>query len=182
MQQFAAAAVVQPTTGSPIQIPYNGIYQHWWASGAQGGYLGWPIAAQQCSAAACSQQFQGGIVTTDPAKGTFGVIGGFVDAWGAFGGLSTVGVAIGSLRYSTANGGGWAQQFNNGTITQAVGSSPVFTPNSSILSTWYYYGAEFTWLGWPLSAPTCDANGCIQYFQHGVGRSNSSGGVSFTGS
>lgn len=108
------------------------------------------------------------------------MIGGLAGAWDAAGGIAKVGPAISGTRYSTANGGGWVQEFTAGTITQVSNGSPLFSPTGPILTSWKSYGAEATWLGWPTSAPTCSANGCVQNFQNGVGRSDANGAVRFT--
>jgi len=180
MQQFEGAAVTQTVNGPMIRVPYGGIYGYWRQSGSEAGYLGWPLDSANCVGTSCSQRFQAGIVTSGSGIPARAIIGGFIGAWQNFGGNETVGPATTDLRYSTYNAGGWLQQFSAGTITQTVSGVPVFTPDSMILRVWYYYGAESAWMGWPLEAPTCNADGCVQNFQHGVGRSDTAGQVTFT--
>lgn len=179
MQQFATSAVVETSAGA-ITMPYDAIYGYWLSSGRENGALGWPVSSRACENGGCAVKFQDAIVTTQVGVGTNAIIGGFVGGWERAGGLGAVGVARVGLRYSSANGGGWLQEFSGGTITQSSSGVPVFTPNSPILSTWYYYGGEATWLGWPTSAPACTSSGCVQYFQYGVGRTDTAGTVSFT--
>ena len=177
VQQFSSSAMIVRPDGSSVQIPYGGIWSAWVGAGAESAY-GWPTAAASCAGTSCSQRFQNAQITTGP-QGGFAIVGGFTSAWERFGGLGTVGAATSPLRYSAANRGGYSQGFVGGTITQAVGSAPIFTPAGRILSTWQQYGAEATWLGWPVAAQTCNGDACTQQFQHGTATSNS-GGVQFT--
>ncbi|MGL4340361.1 MAG: LGFP repeat-containing protein [Rhodoglobus sp.] len=177
VQQFVSTAVTVRPDGTTIRVPYGGIWNTWIGTGAEAGY-GWPVNASTCVEAACGQRFQHAEITTSP-QGNFAIIGGFTIPWETFGGLNTVGPASTSLRSSRANGGGWSQQFTGGVITQTSGAAAIFTPTSPILNTWQFYGAETTWLGWPVAAQQCDGATCTQRFQYGNALSNS-GGVMFT--
>jgi len=180
IQQFEKAAIVQTTAGTVTRFPYDFFYGYWYQTGGERGSLGWPIAAQQCAANACAERFTNAVVTVRPNGSPLLVIGGLAGAWDAAGGIAKVGPAVSGTRYSTASGGGWVQEFTAGTITQVSNGSPLFSPTGPILTSWKSYGAEATWLGWPTSAPTCSANGCVQNFQNGVGRSDANGAVRFT--
>ena len=177
VQQFSSSAMIVRPDGTSVQIPYGGIWSTWVGAGAEFAY-GWPVAASQCVGAACSQKFHYSQIVTG-TQGSFAIVGGFAPAWERSGGLNTIGAPTASLRYSGANRGGYSQSFVGGVMTQALASAPVFTPVGPILSTWQLYGAEQTWLGWPVAAQSCNGGSCSQQFQNGVATSNS-GGVQFT--
>lgn len=177
VQQFSSAGVVLRPDGTMTRIPYGGIWNTWAGAGAEASF-GWPTAAAACVGTACGQRFQYSEITTSP-QGNFVVVGGFVAPWESFGGLATVGPAIASLRYAQANGGGWSQRFAGGVVTQVSASAPIFTPAGPILTTWQHYGAEGTWLGWPIGTQQCSGTSCTQQFQHGRATSNT-GGVMFS--
>lgn len=113
--------------------------------------------------------------------GTYATFGGIGASWKKMAqDGSSAGVAVSVLRYSSANGGGWAQHFQNGVITQAQGqNSAIFNPYGPILNMWYHYGAESTWLGWPTAPANCTAGNCTQTFQNGTARSTPDGSVDF---
>jgi len=180
MQQFTNAAVTQTSTGGMVRLPYGDIYSLWRQSGSEASSFGWPIESATCVANACAQLFQTAIITSAPGVPARSVIGGFTGAWRTFGGIATVGPAVTDLRYSKSNTGGWLQQFSQGTITQTASGVPLFSHDSPIMRAWYYYGAEATWLGWPQSPEVCSPSGCTQNFQHGVGRTDAAGTVSFS--
>lgn len=177
VQKFATGGLTLRPDGTTIRIP-EAIWSTWDGAGAE-AYYGWPTASATCADGTCVQRFEYAAITSSP-QGNFAIVGGFIPAWDAFGGLGTVGSAAAALRYGQANGGGWSQQFSGGVITQASGSAAIFTPVSPILSTWQYYGGEGTWLGWPTAAQSCNGTNCTQQFQHGTAISNS-GGVMFAG-
>ncbi len=177
IQNFSTGVLTQGGAGAFV-VPYGRSQAVWTATGGQQGTLGWPESAQTCDATGCGQQFQRGAIT-ESTWGVYSIFGGLGGIWRTGGGMAAFGPALNNIRYSAANGGGWVQHFGNGVITQQQGESGVFTSYGPILSVWYHYGAEATWLGWPKSAQTCDANGCVQQFQNGVARSTPAGGVSF---
>ncbi|MDL5352569.1 hypothetical protein [Microbacterium sp. zg-YB36] len=180
VQNFAAGILAQGTSGVRA-IPYGAGQRLWSSSGSEAGPYGWPRTERSCTASGdCAQEFDGGVITESPAWGTYGVFGSIASSWRNGGGLATFGPALNSIRYSDANGGGWIQHYGAGILTQNSSGQPVFTQYGAILSMWYTYGGEITWLGWPAAAQTCDANGCTQQFQHGVARSDQRGYVSFT--
>jgi len=177
IQNFAAGLLTKGTAGT-FFVPYGRTQAVWTATGGITGTLGWPESAYTCDATGCGQQFQGGAVT-ESSWGVYSTFGGLGAIWRQGGGMAAYGPALNNIRYSTSNGGGWVQHFGNGVITQKQSGAAVFTPYGPILSTWYQYGAEATWLGWPLEAQTCEAGSCIQQFQNGVARSTPEGVVSF---
>lgn len=176
-QNFSAGILTQSSAGMVV-VPYGRSQAVWTASGAQQGTLGWPQTAQTCDATGCGQQFQGGAVT-ESSWGVFSTFGGLGSVWRAGGGMAAFGPALNNIRYSAANGGGWVQHFGNGVITQNPSGLAVFTQYGPILTTWYKYGAEATWLGWPAGSQTCTSGTCVQHFQNGVARSTPDGVVTF---
>ena len=178
-QNFAGGILTQSAVAGFKLVPY-GPGQAFWTSNNEfrGGY-GAPVTERICGSQGCFQEFSGGIIS-ESVYGANGTYGGIAAQWKASSGATEVGPALNGIRHSAVHGGGWAQHFASGVITQGGGSS-VFTPYSPILSTWYYYGAEYTWLGWPVSAQSCSSGGCVQEFQFGTATSTPSGGVSFSG-
>ena len=177
IQNFGAGILTGSATAT-LLVPYGPIQATWSAAGAQNGTYGWPEAAVQCDGTMCAQQFQGAILSNS-AWGVYTTFGALAGAWKASGGVGGYGVAVSAIRYGAANGGGWNQHYARGILTQQSAGQPVFSTYGPILDKWYYYGAESTWLGWPVSPAQCDANGCTQQFQNGVARSDA-GGVSFS--
>lgn len=173
VQNFAAGILTNAGAGT-ILVPYGSVQAAWSAAGAQRGTYGWPEAAAQCDRDMCAQQFRGGVLSSS-SWGVYATFGALAGTWRAQGGLAGPGVAVNAIRYATANGGGWNQHFARGILTQQTTGQPVFTAYGPILDTWYFYGAEATWLGWPAASAVCDANGCTQQFQNGVARSTASG-------
>ncbi|GAA3205440.1 hypothetical protein [Microbacterium terregens] len=176
-QNFSTGILAQSGVGSFV-VPYGRSQGVWTAAGGQFGSLGWPQSAQTCDNTGCGQQFQTGAIT-ESTWGVYSTFGGLGAVWRAGGGMAAYGPALNNIRYSAANGGGWVQHFGNGVITQNPSGLAVFTQYGPILTTWYQYGAEATWLGWPSGPQTCDANGCIQQYQNGVARSDPQGVVTF---
>ena len=178
VQQYGGSALTQRPDGTMTPIAYGPIWSGWVTSGAEAGTYGWPVSSAACAGPACGQRFQNATMTTSP-QGTFAVVGGFTAAWQNFGGIASVGAASTALRYTTVGGGAWSQDFSGGIVTQLLAGAPIFTPSGPILSTWQHYGAERTWLGWPVAAQQCTGSTCSQQFQHGLATSNT-GGVQFT--
>lgn len=177
-QNFAGGILTQSQAGM-YAVPYGNVQALWSASGEYRGAFGWPISEITCATVGCVQEFEGGILSGS-SWGSFTTFGGIAVEWKKYGAAS-LGPAISALRYSTASGGGWAQHFAGGIITQSAATgSRAFTPYGRILDVWYYYGAENTWLGWPTSDQACDAGTCVQQFQNGTAQSDGLGNVTFT--
>jgi hypothetical protein len=177
-QNYAGGILTQSSTGFHL-VPYGPIQALWTSSGEDRGAYGWPTGERGCTALGCVQPFEGAILS-ESSWGAFAIVGGFAAYWNAHSGPTTIGPAVNPLRYSPASGGGYAQHFAVGILTQAANGAPVLTPYGPILDMWYRYGAESTWLGWPSAAPVCAADGCRQDFQHGVARTDAAGRVSFS--
>lgn len=180
-QTFAGGTLVQSSSGFHV-VASGPINVEWaWLDALR--WIGAPTEERRCTALGCSQQFDAALMTENSSV-AFPVVGGLASYWLEHDGGSTIGPALNLMRFNPVNGGGWAQHFTTGVLTQsaASGGGVVFTPYGPILNTWYQYGAEATWLGWPTGAQTCTAGGCVQRFQHGVARSTAGGAVSFSAS
>lgn len=178
-QNFAAGILTQSASGF-VLVPYGGIQAAWTVASEGRGSYGWPTAAATCDSSGCTQLFQNAVLSQS-SWGAFATYGGIASVWSANQGATAIGPALGGIRYSTVNGAGWAQHFSKGVITQSAATgAALFTPYGPILNTWYAYGAEYTWLGWPTGGQSCGADGsCVQQYQNGVARSTSAGAVSF---
>jgi uncharacterized protein with LGFP repeats len=175
IQHFAGGVAAQPRGGSVV-LTSGAIQSTWYSWGAAQSWIGWPTANVSCIAQSCGEAFQAGAMTSDPTYGVRALVGGIGTFWGQ-GGLSTYGVATSDTTYSSASGGGWKQTVTAGLIAQSRATAPVLVPTGDILRTWMYYGAEATWLGWPIGSQTCSAGTCTQTFQGGSATSSSSGVV-----
>ncbi len=176
-QNFSTGILAQSGVGT-FMVPYGRSQTLWTANGGQFGSLGWPHSTQSCDTNGCAQHFQNGSIT-ESSWGAYSIVGGLGSAWRAAGGMAAYGPALNAPRSSSANGGGTVQHFSAGVMSQRTSSPAVFTPYGPILSTWYQYGAEATWLGWPNAPQTCDVSGCVQPFTNGVARWNQVDGVTF---
>ena len=152
-QHFAGGILTQSANGFQL-VAYGRIADAWLQAGGPRSWVGFPVSEQVCTTLGCSQQFTGALLTTD-SRATFPVVGGLAGHWTSHDGATTIGPALNQMRFNPVNGGGWAQHFTRGVITQSVGGGTVFTPYGPILDTWYHYGAEATWLGWPVGTQTC---------------------------
>lgn len=65
-QQFAGGVITQTTISTPIFTPTSPILTTWQYYGGQATWMGWPIAAQQCTGTTCTQQFQHGTAFSNP--------------------------------------------------------------------------------------------------------------------
>lgn len=178
VQSYDQGTLAQSAAGIYL-IPAGPRLAYWTSSGEERGVLGWPTQSQICVSTGCGQSFTGGAITTSPSWGTHVIFGALGGSWNRAGGVNGYGVALNSIRYTDASGGGWVQHYQAGVTTQQRTGAPIFTVYGPILDTWYYYGAENTWLGWPTGPQSCSSTGCTQQFQRGVARSDRSGAVSF---
>lgn len=133
------------------------------------GPLGWPASEQMCAPnGVCFQSFAGGTITTSAATGTQVSWGAIAQFWANSGGPYTLGAALGPQDYSQeANGVGWVQRFQGGTIVQS-GSGTYSVPRNAIESAWLASGGGRGFYGWPTGAVTCVTTSCAQVFQGGA--------------
>ncbi|MGY1804691.1 LGFP repeat-containing protein [Blastococcus sp. SYSU D00922] len=95
----------------------------WNAMGGGRSILRYPVGPLTCTAAGCSQPFQDGVLSWDPAAGTHVVSGPLAARWAAEGGPT------GSLGYATSGAypvaGGTRQDFQGGRLTLDTASGTV---------------------------------------------------------
>lgn len=137
--------------------------------GGSSGYLGYPVAPEQCGlpGGACLQKFQRGTIYFVPGAGTFPVWGGIQGRYDGMGGsASYLGYPVGSEKCGL-RGGGCSQAFQRGSIYFALGAGTQ--------AVWGGLGMFYTSryaqdgvLGYPTTGEMCDAAGnCRQLFQYG---------------
>ena len=64
-QQFFGGVMTQVPSAAPVFTPSGPILTTWQHYGGEVTWLGWPVAAQQCSGSNCTQQFQHGLATSN---------------------------------------------------------------------------------------------------------------------
>ena len=164
-QAFRGGQIVSSTSGTFILS--GAIKTAHAAAGWVRGSLGWPTADAVCVSGACSQSFQGGIVSVrgSVAYISDGVIGAKLVANG--GSSSPLGAAVAPITAITGpNGDGSSQGFDNGQIVSSAAGT--FILSGAIRAK----HAELLWvrgsLGWPTADAVCDSAGnCTQTFQNG---------------
>nr|WP_246286865.1 hypothetical protein [Schumannella luteola] len=178
-QSFVGGILTVSAAYGAVVVPWGAGQQVWSAAGEQKGF-GWPSTERSCASGVCQQGF-GSAIVFESKSGAFATYGGIAAVWRQQGGLNVLGAPLAGTRYSTVNGGGFAQHFDGGVITHSNGGGAQFTPYGAIIGAWYRYGAEATWMGWPAGAQSCDPSGtCTQRFQFATARSDANGGVAFT--
>ena len=152
------------------------------ASGGVAGPLGWPTGEQSCSAGACSQYFQNGMIYV-AANGASRVLAssaivGYYRSAGAVAGAlgypvtGTVGVPS-----SSPNGGGVQVAFQFGLVESS--SAGTFTLKDAIRDAHGASGGVAGPLGWPTGEQSCSGGACSQPFQNGTIRVSARGEVQF---
>lgn len=135
----------------------------YFAVGGAAGQYGWPTAAQACTGATCSQDFEGGLLVTSGA-GAFAVTGPVRTAFAAAGGTS------GSWGNPTSAlvgmPGGSGQAFSGGSAYAATGGTASFV-SGPIRDRYFALGGATGSLGFPLGAQACTSALCSQEFQYG---------------
>jgi uncharacterized protein with LGFP repeats len=100
---------------------------------------------------------------------TIAVQGSIAAAWNANGGSAGwLGGPVASMIYTGANGSGWYQRFQNGTIYVVNGGATTILKASSLIhSTYTRSGGPTDGIGWPVSGEVCGRYGCSIQFQSG---------------
>ncbi len=165
-QQFQGGSVYwSPGTGArPVS---GGIRGYWAGTGWEWGWLGYPRTDMRCDGGACSQYFEGGVVTWSPATGTRGTGGAIADRWALLGsgsgvlGLPTAEMVCGLPR------GGCGQQFQGGSVYWSPGTGAQAV-SGAIRGYWTGQGWERGPLGYPRAEMTCAGGTCSQEFEGGA--------------
>lgn len=147
------------------------LLKQFWRMDSTRGVLGWPVAEQVCwGSGQCSQEFQGGLLVTTKARGTYLVPHAILDVYLEWGG-PTGELGAPRMEYVVqrggANGDGWVQGFVNGSIYK--GDAGAFAITGKILSKFWGMDSTRGVLGWPIAEQECSAPGqCTQKFQGGI--------------
>lgn len=96
-----------------------------------------------------------GSPTGGPAQHEFAVAGDIKVAWEKAGGFEGPGRATGPETWSSANGGGWYQSFQNGTVTHTSAGGGYVRRGTGIAVPWQSAGAQEGSWGWPRGQEAC---------------------------
>ncbi|WP_104130360.1 hypothetical protein [Cryobacterium sp. N21] len=170
---WTSAAGARVVTGNMLPAYFGAL--------GEGGVLGWPtsdVMTVSVRGGGTAQNFQMGTILASSSTGVRVVSGAVSSAYGLAGGVAgALGWPTSNLISSTANGGGTAQAFQDGSIySSGAGAFPVSGP---IRSFYFSLLGEGGALGWPTSVQTCvSATSCTQSFQNGAIDWSSSDGAS----
>jgi uncharacterized protein with LGFP repeats len=70
-QQFSGGVITQTQSGVPVFTPTSVILSTWQYYGSEATWLGWPVAAQQCTGSVCTQEFQHAVASSNGTGVTF---------------------------------------------------------------------------------------------------------------
>ncbi|WP_176818888.1 LGFP repeat-containing protein [Quadrisphaera sp. DSM 44207] len=154
--------------GSTQHSVLGEMFAAWMADGGPDGFVGAPTAAEECTAAGCSQRFARGSTAWSPATGAHLVKGDIEAAWRARGGATgALGVPTGPEQCGPA-GGGCRQDFAAGAVlwSPAAGARVV---EGAVHAAWRAAGGATGDLGEPLADQRCtSAQRCVQEFTGGT--------------
>ncbi|ROR95740.1 hypothetical protein EDD28_0302 [Salana multivorans] len=168
-QNFTNGIITHTATGVGAYHQHGtGITTAWKRAGAQDGTWGWPLTQETCTNGTCQITYTNVIATWTATTGTttqprhpYEVSGGIAGTWNKYGGLAGPGLSTGPITWSTANGGGWYQNFTNGIITHtATGVGAYHQHGTGITTAWKRAGAQDGTWGWPLTQETCTNGTC----------------------
>jgi uncharacterized protein with LGFP repeats len=155
-------AFTSPATGAHFVT--GAMRDHWAATGAERGSLGYPATDMKCSANGCEQGFETGRLgwtATNGVRLTNGAIG---ERWVAEGGgAAPIGHPVAEM-VCGLQAGGCRQDFQGGTVYWS-GASGAWLVTGDVAATWRSGGAETSFAGYPTGKQTCTSTGCVQPFQ-----------------
>jgi len=169
--QYFENGQIHSTAATGAHATSGVIKDAWGATGWENGFLGYPVADQNCNLAdhGCSQAFQGGQIHWTEATGAQWTRGGIQSDW------ASLGWENGVLGYPTTGencglkDGGCFQYFQGGQIhwSPATGAHATY---GAIKQAWGKTGWETGQLGYPTSDEQCsaDKSSCWQTFQGGT--------------
>lgn len=175
-QAFSGGSVYfKPALGA---YAVSGVFRSaYFATGGAAGAFGWPRTDAVCGVpgGSCNQVFEGATVYWTAATGAYGVGGAMLTAYGADGGAGgnwgwpiSPTLAIGAA--------GTAQVFTKGSA-YAIRGGPAYFVSGAIRDAYFRTGGATGRFGFPTSAAQCTQGACVQTFQGGTLRSDSSGAV-----
>ena len=176
-EAFVGGAIYyKPSVGSAYAVT-GGILTAYYASGGASGLYGWPTSAMACSAATCTQEFEGATLVSS-ASGAFAVTEPVRSGFTASGGVSGPwGVPVSAVGAIAQNGGGFGQAFAQGSAYYRIGGSAHLVAGA-VRDHYFSLAGAAGILGFPVGAQQCSGTAsCQQEFQFGWILWTSSGGA-----
>jgi uncharacterized protein with LGFP repeats len=165
-QAFQNGSIYWSATTGPHAVSGD-IATAWSATGAQAGYLGYPVTGATCISGGCSQSFRGGVLAGPTGQAAHGLSGGIGGLWNQQGAASgPLGFPVGDITCALTPAG-CSQAFQHGSIYWSAATGP-HAVSGDIAAAWTAVGGHAGWLGYPRAAATCTAAGCSQPFQGGL--------------
>jgi uncharacterized protein with LGFP repeats len=165
--QWFQNGIIMQTAATGAQAMTRPIHAEWAAQGNGSGPLGYPTVSVTCVGDTCTQGFQGGGMTINPA-GTYISSPDIYATWNSQGGNSGWMGAPLTQTISSATEGWSYQWFVNGLVmrTAATGAQAMTRP---IHAVWSAQGNGSGPLGYPTANVVCDTDQtCTQSFEHGA--------------
>ena len=147
-------------------------------------YLGKPTGDIVCETSSrCWRMYEKGAVDWSTATGAHATWGEIRTTWlGEGAKVSRYELPVSDPQWFSENGGGWAQDFQNGSLHYQDGSKVFAVMSGPIRSEYVAQGFQAGFLGWPVSgAELVSGGGSLQRFQHGVIVSDGSNGFRVDG-
>ena len=178
-QDFERGAIQWNGSDGYVSVRSGAIRTEYVRRGYQAGALGWPVAeAEQLDGGGSRQRFQGGTIITSE-HGTFEMDGEMEDLWNRLGGVSGLGYPLANAKRFNQNGGGYATDFERGSIHWTKTARAVSVRSGAIRTEYVRRGYQAGALGWPVAeAEQLDGGGYRQRFQGGVISVSNTGSVS----
>ncbi|GAB3357328.1 S8 family serine peptidase [Modestobacter lapidis] len=168
-QHFQGGTVMySPASGSWAVT--GTLRDRWFASGSEGGVLGYPVSAPVCGLrdGGCFQHFERGSIYWTSRTGPRVVAGAMLEAWRRHGweNSADLGYPVSEVNCTLVNGGCF-QVFERGSLYSGGTGGPAVV-SGVLRDRWAALGWERSFLGYPQSDASCGlAGGCAQTFQHG---------------
>ncbi|MGY1635030.1 LGFP repeat-containing protein [Geodermatophilus sp. SYSU D00742] len=160
VQHFQRGSVWASGAGTFATV--NGINAEYWENGARDGVLGFPVGPERAINGGWSQQFERGTVYVS-AAGSFATVNGINAKYQQLGGRDGVlGFPVGP---EMALAGGWAQNFERGTVYVSAAGS--FATVNGINTAYQQLGGSGGPLGYPTSPEMTFSGGWGQNFERG---------------
>jgi uncharacterized protein with LGFP repeats len=160
------------TQGGPTPPDYkSAISAAYAAAGGAGGFLGAETSdyiSNDSNGGGWIKLYTGGAIAYTDAGGAHPTRPPLRQDFLALDGVNgPLGWPTGDQVAVTGNGGGLAQQFQNGKLFRANSATNAFYVQGAALSTYAGAGGASGSLGWPTSQQTCPTGACVQTFQNG---------------
>ncbi|MET4703229.1 hypothetical protein [Frigoribacterium sp. UYMn621] len=166
------------TTGARAIIgPLSELFE---STGGPPGTLGWPTTPgyyDSANGSGTQQQFQKGTIFWSASGGAHALYAPMLTSYQSLGGQQgALGWPISDEYAVTANDGGKAQGFQNGSLYWSP-SAGGFAVSGAIRDKYWSVLGEGGFLGFPISAQTCASGTCTQVFKNGTIVWTASGGA-----